>query len=538
MKTNLLITITLSAATLLGVEPAFGRGFGGFHGGGGFGGGGFGGGGFSGGGFHGGGGFGGGGFGGGGGAGEFGGAGRFGGGLQGGAGQRSGFGEQGLGGAGGLQGLNRGGQFGGGFGGAAPSRNQLSSFLGMPSDSGLSAASGHDYGMRYSGSARGLSGDATAAAGGANAERGFAAGPEGAAAGKSAATGRVYEAPGGTDVAHGTAGAAGVAIGQEGEAAGGRAASATVVKGPEGGVYAHGTAVGGGIADGPGGATGGTRAASGTVIKGPEGGVYAHGNAASGRFYSGARATGTWHCSTADMRVQGNYVRGNYHDYNAFDRNWYARYPGAWYGHGFAAGAWTQATWPTITSWFGAPWPAISYSYGDTVTYENNDVYLDGQPIATATAYYQSAADLAQSGEQANVPSEPPPTDSDPFAAPQNQTDQGKAQWLPLGVFEAIPSGEKSSTMTFQLAVNKGGIVRGNYFNTGDKNVQQVQGAIDKKTQRITWVVVDRKNVIFDTGLYNLTKDETTMLVHEGSDKTQQWTLVRLKQPAGKAANQ
>jgi hypothetical protein len=27
-----------------------------------------------------------------------------------------------------------------------------------------------------------------------------------------------------------------------------------------------------------------------------------------------------------------------------------------------------------------------------------------------------------------------------------------------------------------------------------------------------------------------LTKDETTVLVHEGADKTQQWTLVRLKQ--------
>jgi hypothetical protein len=104
-------------------------------------------------------------------------------------------------------------------------------------------------------------------------------------------------------------------------------------------------------------------------------------------------------------------------------------------------------------------------------------------------------------------------------------------------VFEAIPAGEKSSKMTFQLAVNKDGIVRGNYFNTGDNNVQQVQGAVDKQTQRVTWVVVDRKNIVFDTGLYNLTKDESTMLVHEGKDKTQQWTLVQLKQPAGGAAS-
>ena len=116
--------------------------------------------------------------------------------------------------------------------------------------------------------------------------------------------------------------------------------------------------------------------------------------------------------------------------------------------------------------------------------------------------------------------------------------DQGNAQWLPLGVFEAIPGGEKSGTMTFQLAVNHDGIIRGNYFNTGDNNTQQVQGAVDKQTQRATWIVADRKNIIFDTGLYNLTKDESTMLVHEGPDKTLQWTLVRLKQPGNGSSHQ
>ena len=101
-------------------------------------------------------------------------------------------------------------------------------------------------------------------------------------------------------------------------------------------------------------------------------------------------------------------------------------------------------------------------------------------------------------------------------------------KWLPLGVFNALREGEKSSKMMFQLAVNKAGIVRGNYFNTGDNNVQQVDGSVDKKTQRIAWVVEDKKNIVFDTGLYNLTKDETTVLVHMGKDKTEQWLLVRL----------
>ena len=225
------------------------------------------------------------------------------------------------------------------------------------------------------------------------------------------------------------------------------------------------------------------------------------------------------------MRVQGNYVRTNFNGYGAFNRGWYARYPGAWYAHGFAAGVWASTSWEDVNSWFGVGWPAVSYDYGDNIYYQDGDVYSNCQPMATSAEYYQSAADLAQTGAQADVGESAAPASDDALAG-----DQANPQWLPLGVFEAVPANEKSSKMTFQLAVNKEGIVRGNYFNTGDNNVQQIQGAVDKTTQRITWFVADRKDTIFDAGLYNLTKDEATVLVHEGADKTQQWTLVRLKQ--------
>ena len=234
------------------------------------------------------------------------------------------------------------------------------------------------------------------------------------------------------------------------------------------------------------------------------------------------------------MHAQGIYARNNFNDYGAFGRGWWGRYPNAWYARGFAAGVWAAASWPLINTWFGVDWPAYGYNYGDNLTYVDDNVYLDGQPIATADDYYQSANELVQTGEQADIPNEAATAQNNP----QPTTDQANAKWLPLGVFEAIPGGEKSSQMTFQLAVNKDGIVRGNYYNTGDNNVQQVQGAVDKQTQRITWVVADRKNVIFDTGLYNLTKDESTMLVHESPDKTEQWTLVRLQQPASGAKTQ
>ncbi len=282
----------------------------------------------------------------------------------------------------------------------------------------------------------------------------------------------------------------------------------------------------------------GERGARGTVVKGPNGTTIAHGTVgergavgagtvrAGSVTGAGRYATRNW--SSADMRVQGNYARDHFNDWNDFDRNWYRRYPNAWWAGGFAAGFWTGASWAGVNSWFGTSWPTVTYAYGDNLVFGDGNVYLDGQPIATTTEYYQSAVDLVQTGQQANIPNEQPPAN-----LPESSSNP---KWLPLGVFEAMPEDQKTSDMTLQLAVNKDGIIRGNYFNSSDKNVQQIDGSVDKKTQRVAWVVEDKKNIIFDTGLYNLTKDETPVLVHFGKDKTEQWLLVRLKQNADSTA--
>ena len=49
--------------------------------------------------------------------------------------------------------------------------------------------------------------------------------------------------------------------------------------------------------------------------------------------------------------------------------------------------------------------------------------------------------------------------------------------------------------------------------------------------QRAAWSVGDKKTVVFETGLNNLTQDHTTVLIHYGTESTQQITLVRLEQP-------
>jgi len=56
---------------------------------------------------------------------------------------------------------------------------------------------------------------------------------------------------------------------------------------------------------------------------------------------------------------------------------------------------------------------------------------------------------------------------------------------------------------------------------------------VDKKTQRAAWTFSDGKNtdIIMETGLFNLTQDQTEALVHFGKAKTQQVLMVRLDQP-------
>jgi hypothetical protein len=54
---------------------------------------------------------------------------------------------------------------------------------------------------------------------------------------------------------------------------------------------------------------------------------------------------------------------------------------------------------------------------------------------------------------------------------------------------------------------------------------------VDKKTQRAAWIIGDKKDTVYETGVGNLSQPEAPMLVHFGKDRTQQWLLVHMKQP-------
>jgi hypothetical protein len=435
--TSVVLVFSLGLAFLS--ADGFARGFGG----GGFRGGGFGGGGFSRGGF------GGGSFGGSGfdrgsfGGGSFGGGGfdrgSFGGGYGGGNFDRSSLGggnfDRGSFGGGNFdRGSFGGGGFdrAGGYGGSL-SRGNLNSFLGLPTDGGMHAASG--------------------------------------------VSARAFQGAGGTDFAHVSTSARGAAVTPYG-VAGGRYAGATAVRGPEGNTFVHASAA-------RGVAGYGTRAWSPT---------YCRGQAVAGRgwFAGSGIYTGAW-CTAHP----------------------WAWHPAAWAAADWATAAWTTATWADTAAWIGCAPQYYGYNYGTDINYQDGEVYYGGQNAGTSQQYYQEAAELANGGA-ANPPD--------------------NAQWLTLGVFGLMPEGSKTPDMIFQLAIDKQGVIRGNYYDQVTQTNRPVTGQVDKKNQRVAWSVgngtgSNGKGIVVETGLYNLTQDDSTALVHFGAAKTQQEVLVRMKQP-------
>jgi hypothetical protein len=179
--------------------------------------------------------------------------------------------------------------------------------------------------------------------------------------------------------------------------------------------------------------------------------------------------------------------------------------------------AWNVATWPVLSSYCGLAATPAYYDYGNTVVYQGDNVYINGQDVATAVQYTQQVTTIATQGAQAA------PSQSD--------------QWQSLGVFALVQGEDKTSNNLFQLAVNQTGVLRGNYYDALMDNTSPVYGSVDKQSQRAAWYIGDKKTTVFETGIYNLTKDQTPLLVHFGQDRTQQWLLVRMQQPNTQSPN-
>ncbi len=217
-------------------------------------------------------------------------------------------------------------------------------------------------------------------------------------------------------------------------------------------------------------------------------------------------------------------IRNNYRQQNILDPGWWSNHPHlaneywhnqVWHNQDWHYW-WQPATWAIASAWFPWGWSSpVSYDFGDNVLYDNDIVYMDGEQVATADEYYEQATQLASTAKDDTA---------------------DKTEWLPLGVFALSRGDTGVSNTVLQLAVSKEGVISGTYYNSDTDIARPVKGTVDKKTQRAAWTFADGKDtdIVMETGINNLTQDQTEALFHFGKDITQQWLMVRLEEPPAK----
>ncbi len=270
---------------------------------------------------------------------------------------------------------------------------------------------------------------------------------------------------------------------------------ATAIQGKNGytAVNVRGGSASGGVA----------RVGSATAIRGPGGNTIAYGRGAS--FVNGQFVGGTaWRA-----------VNANFTHWHNFTPGWYARYPGCWWPGKWAIAttAWARATWAVAGVYCGCSGGGVYYDYSQNVVYDQGTVYYGDQSVATAEQYYDEAAHLADAG--------------------QNTSDE---QWLPLGVFAVVAEGQTTTDKLVQLAVNKDGVVRGNYQDLLADKITPIIGSVDKETQRVAMKIEGNNLLVAETGLYNLTNDEVPVLLQFGAARQENRTLIRLNEEEAQGA--
>ncbi len=235
------------------------------------------------------------------------------------------------------------------------------------------------------------------------------------------------------------------------------------------------------------------------------------------------------------------HVRKHFHGYkNYWTTDWYRRHPHAWHTHVIPATRWWyRPSWASTWGWFGAGFftGAVvnnvvvhrDYCYGTNIIYRDNYVYIDGKRHASYAEYYKQALLLALSVKPIVIQNTTVVVDQPVLTS----VEEG-GEWMPLGSFAVFWAGDipedsgEAVTSLMQLATNKKGEIRGNYFSEDGDSVIQIVGAMDPQSQRIAMRFADDESMIMEGGLWHLTQDSVPFLVHYGEDYTEQMNLIRL----------
>jgi hypothetical protein len=208
-------------------------------------------------------------------------------------------------------------------------------------------------------------------------------------------------------------------------------------------------------------------------------------------------------------------VTSAFSNYGLFSPQWSTEHSEAWTSAHVVGGTlWAPTNWNAVAVYTGAHGQPVWYDYGDNVVYQNGNIMMAGQSLGTAEEFSQQAAEIADTGFASE-----PPADSD---------------WMPLGVFAMVRDEHQHPQMILQLAMNKQGLLRGNFTDEVTEHTQPVRGGYDLRTKRAAWIVGDHKTAVMEAGLSNLAEGDAPALIHKNG-KTDHWLLVRLKQPPTQA---
>ena len=192
---------------------------------------------------------------------------------------------------------------------------------------------------------------------------------------------------------------------------------------------------------------------------------------------------------------------------NVWRHRWrYHHYHSWWYW-------WGWSTWDDVYVWVDNDWDeGWEYEYDDNVVFDDEVVFINEEPVATAEDYIEIGEELANADEPA---------------------EDAELEWRPLGVFlMATTETDPDPRMMIQLVLSKDGRVGGTYHHVDTQSSRAVDGSLDKETQRIAFTIGDKSDDVCEVGLESLTRDEAPMWVHfQNGRKTQTWTLIRLEAP-------
>lgn len=218
-----------------------------------------------------------------------------------------------------------------------------------------------------------------------------------------------------------------------------------------------------------------------------------------------------WHSKSNQWRKNFSNYRNRDHIFddqfwNQFRRrhnHWYFDNNFQWY---------SAASWPRIVVWLPWQWSRPIYYLYETdgdVYYSTSEDFSYLTPVDSKEIFIDQAVRIANAR----------------YPISKEQSD-----WMPLGMFTfALDNDSSNMPKTYiSLAISKEGAVSGAYFDAVNDTTLEIKGGIDPESQRIAWKFVGNDWPIMESGLYNLTKEESTLLIHTSGRTTETQLLIRL----------